>query len=51
MLEVLGGCPLLENTALDGGYVPRPRSRQPTRFESRGERLGHGVWDLAFRRR
>ena len=51
MLEVLGGCALLENTASDGGYVPRPESRQPTRFERRGERLGHGVWDLAFRRR
>ncbi len=51
MLEVLSGCALLENSAADGGYVPRPRARQPTRFELRGERLGHGVWDLAFRRR
>ena len=51
MLEVLGGCARLENTAEDGGYVPRPQSREPTRFERRGERLGHGVWDLAFRRR
>jgi tRNA (guanine-N7-)-methyltransferase len=51
MLEVLGGCELLANTAIDGGFVPRPESRQPTRFESRGARLGHGVWDLGFRRR
>ncbi|HTV77040.1 MAG TPA: tRNA (guanosine(46)-N7)-methyltransferase TrmB [Steroidobacteraceae bacterium] len=51
MLEVLRGCPQLENLAPDDGYVPRPQSRQPTRFERRGERLGHGVWDLAFRRR
>jgi tRNA (guanine-N7-)-methyltransferase len=51
MLEVLAGCALLENTACAGGYVPRPESRQPTRFERRGARLGHGVWDLAFRRR
>ncbi len=51
MLEVLGGCALLTNLAADGGYVPRPQSRQPTRFERRGERLGHGVWDLAFTRR
>jgi tRNA (guanine-N7-)-methyltransferase len=51
MLEVLDGCALLENTATKDGYVPRPASRQPTRFELRGERLGHGVWDLAFRRR
>jgi tRNA (guanine-N7-)-methyltransferase len=51
MLDVLSGCALLENTAVDGAYVPRPESRQATRFERRGERLGHGVWDLAFRRR
>jgi tRNA (guanine-N7-)-methyltransferase len=51
MLEVLAGCAQLQNTAAEGGYVPRPDSRQPTRFERRGERLGHGVWDLAFRRR
>lgn len=51
MLEVLSGCALLENTAADGGYVPRPESRLPTRFELRGERLGHGVRDLAFKRR
>jgi tRNA (guanine-N7-)-methyltransferase len=51
MREVLSGCPQLENAAADGGYVPRPQSREPTRFELRGERLGHGVWDLAFRRR
>jgi tRNA (guanine-N7-)-methyltransferase len=51
MLDVLSGCGLLENTAVDAAFVPRPESRQPTRFERRGERLGHGVWDLAFRRR
>jgi tRNA (guanine-N7-)-methyltransferase len=51
MLEVLGSCAQLENTSAEGGYVPRPDARQPTRFERRGERLGHGVWDLAFRRR
>ena len=50
MLEVLGGCALLQNTAPDGGYVPRPESRQPTRFERRGESLGHRVWDLNFKR-
>jgi tRNA (guanine-N7-)-methyltransferase len=51
MLDALSACPLLENSAAEGAYVPRPPSRQPTRFELRGERLGHGVWDLAFRRR
>jgi tRNA (guanine-N7-)-methyltransferase len=41
----------LRNLALDGTFVPRPTERAPTRFEKRGERLGHGVWDLAFERR
>jgi tRNA (guanine-N7-)-methyltransferase len=35
----------------DGGYVPRPAFRPATRFERRGERLGHGVWDLAYAKR
>src|SRR5438105_1113703 len=33
-----------------GAFAPRPAERVPTRFERRGERLGHEVWDLAFRR-
>ena len=51
MLEVLNAAPGLENLAAGEGYVPRPSEREPTRFERRGERLGHEVWDLAFRRR
>ena len=51
MLEVLGAAPDFENLAPDGRYVPRPGWRSLTRFERRGERLGHGVYDLAFRRR
>jgi tRNA (guanine-N7-)-methyltransferase len=51
MLETLNACSALENLAADGGYVVRPPEREPTRFERRGERLGHQVWDLAFRRR
>jgi tRNA (guanine-N7-)-methyltransferase len=51
MHEVLEACPTLGNLAADGGYVPRPAERAPTRFERRGERLGHGVWDLAYGRR
>ena len=51
LLEVLGAAPGLENLAPDGRYVPRPGWRSLTRFERRGERLGHGVYDLAFRRR
>src|SRR5438270_372907 len=38
------------NVAADGAFVPRPPERAPTRFERRGERLGHEVWDLAFSR-
>jgi tRNA (guanine-N7-)-methyltransferase len=49
MLQVLGAEPLLENTASD--YAPKPDYRPLTKFEKRGLRLGHGVWDLVFRRR
>ena len=49
MLGVLGACPALENTA--AGFAPRPEMRPRTKFEARGLRLGHGVWDLVFRRR
>jgi tRNA (guanine-N7-)-methyltransferase len=50
MLEVASGCAALRNESPDGAFVPRPDSRPVTRFERRGHRLGHGVWDLAFRR-
>ncbi|MCK9261746.1 MAG: tRNA (guanosine(46)-N7)-methyltransferase TrmB [Azoarcus sp.] len=49
MLEVLAAEPALENTA--DGFAPRPDYRPLTKFENRGLRLGHGVWDLVFRRR
>jgi len=49
MLAVLTAESLLENTAI--GYAPRPDYRPLTKFEQRGLRLGHGVWDLVFRRR
>lgn len=48
MLEVLGAEPLLRNTA--EGYAPKPDYRPLTKFENRGLRLGHGVWDLVFTR-
>jgi tRNA (guanine-N7-)-methyltransferase len=53
MLAVLAAEPLLANTAQAGndGYAPRPDYRPLTKFEARGLRLGHGVWDLVFRRR
>ncbi len=37
-----------ENAAADGTYIPRPAYRPVTKFERRGERLGHGVWDILF---
>jgi tRNA (guanine-N7-)-methyltransferase len=48
MLEVLSAEPLLANTA--AMYAPRPGNRPETKFERRGLALGHGVWDLVFRR-
>lgn len=48
MLEVLRGEPQLKNTAAD--YAPKPEYRPETKFERRGINLGHGVWDLVFRR-
>jgi tRNA (guanine-N7-)-methyltransferase len=52
MLEVLSAEPLLQNTAEPGGngFVPQPAYRPLTKFENRGLKLGHGVWDLVFRR-
>lgn len=54
MLEVLGAEPLLRNASTDptlGGYAPKPDYRPLTKFENRGLKLGHGVWDLMFLRR
>ena len=53
MLEVLSAEPLLANTSADpalAGYAPKPDYRPLTKFEARGIRLGHGVWDLVFTR-
>ncbi|MBU1329114.1 MAG: tRNA (guanosine(46)-N7)-methyltransferase TrmB [Gammaproteobacteria bacterium] len=50
MLEVMNVAPGYRNQAADGGCVPRPAERPTTKFERRGERLGHGVWDLKFER-
>jgi len=49
MLEVLGAEPTLANTA--DGYAERPDWRPLTKFENRGIKLGHGVWDLVFTKR
>jgi tRNA (guanine-N7-)-methyltransferase len=48
MLEVLSAQPELINTA--AGFAPRPDWRPLTKFEHRGLKLGHGVWDLIFER-
>lgn len=50
MLDVLGREPQLRNLSATGDYVPQPAWRPHTKFEARGERLGHGVWDLLFER-
>jgi tRNA (guanine-N7-)-methyltransferase len=49
VLAVLSAEPLLENTSEN--YAPRPDYRPLTKFEQRGIRLGHGVWDLVFQRK
>jgi tRNA (guanine-N7-)-methyltransferase len=50
MLATAASSTALQNESTSGDYVNRPDSRPLTRFERRGQRLGHGVWDLAFRR-
>ena len=49
-LAVASQTPELENTAGQHDYVSRPDERLLTRFERRGQALGHQVWDLVFRR-
>jgi tRNA (guanine-N7-)-methyltransferase len=48
MLQVLSAESTLENTA--SGYATRPETRPETKFERRGIGLGHGVWDVVFRK-
>ena len=50
MLEVMSAAPGFSNCSVDEGYSPRPEYRPITKFEKRGERLGHGVWDLLYRK-
>lgn len=52
ILEVLSAEPLLKNTAdaSNGGYAQKPDYRPITKFENRGLKLGHGVWDVVFQR-
>lgn len=51
MLAVCNAEPRFESLSPAAAYVARPDFRPPTRFERRGVRLGHGVWDLAYRKR
>ncbi len=51
MLEVMEAATQFRNEAGAGQYSPRPAYRPVTRFEQRGQRLGHGVWDLLYRRK
>jgi tRNA (guanine-N7-)-methyltransferase len=48
MLLVCNGCARLKSQSPDGAFAARPGFRPLTRFEQRGTRLGHGVWDLAY---
>ncbi|RRJ82694.1 tRNA (guanosine(46)-N7)-methyltransferase TrmB [Aestuariirhabdus litorea] len=50
MLEVMEAAEGYRNSAGSGQFTPRPDYRPLTKFEKRGERLGHGVWDLVFER-
>jgi len=51
MLEVMSSLESWANLSQENNYVPRPESRPVTKFEMRGQRLGHGVWDLMFERK
>ncbi|MEJ2383192.1 MAG: tRNA (guanosine(46)-N7)-methyltransferase TrmB [Xanthomonadales bacterium] len=50
MVAVLAEAPAFENRSPRGEFCPRPDWRPPTRYERRGERLGHDVFDLVYRR-
>ncbi len=50
MLTVLNPHPFFRNLSISNDYVPRPKERPVTKFETRGRRLGHDVWDMLFQR-
>ena len=50
MRDVFAGDPKWQNLGSADGFAPRPDWRPQTKFERRGERLGHGVWDLRYRK-
>lgn len=51
MMTVASNCHQLDNKAGVGQFTPRPQSRPITKFERRGQKLGHDVWDLVFIKR
>lgn len=51
MWDVLDAEPRLHNVAGPRAAVPRPHWRRQTHFETRGQKLGHGVWDLLYNKR
>ncbi len=51
MLRVMDACAVFENCAPSGGFYPRPVWRALTKYETRGQRLGHRVHDLIFRKK
>jgi len=50
MLNIVGQCNQFENLSADNTFVDKPEQRPLTKFEKRGHRLGHGVWDLLFKK-
>jgi len=51
MMRVMSSAKDYRNTSGDENYTPRPDYRPLTKFEQRGHRLGHGVWDLLFEKK
>lgn len=51
MLRTLNNSDLFINLSKDKTFVPKPDERPTTKFEKRGHRLGHGVWDLLFKKK
>jgi tRNA (guanine-N7-)-methyltransferase len=50
MLKVMENAEGYKNLAGQGNYSVRPNFRPTTKFESKGKRMGHGVWDLLYTR-
>jgi tRNA (guanine-N7-)-methyltransferase len=48
MMKVMSAAPQFVNLSGTAQYTPRPDYRPLTKFEARGQKLGHGVWDLIF---